>query len=177
MTDFNLAQVHEAVSAAVPDRECIVWRDRHLTYADVTDRSRRLANDLIGRGFGKALDRSELAGHESGQDHLAIYLHNGNEYLETMLGAYKARVVPFNVNYRYVAEELRYLLADSGARGIVYHSTFALDVGGGAPRPARFDRAAAGRRRVSGAVAAGCDVVRGRVARREPGSTRRRVVA
>ena len=27
-----------------------------------------------------------------------------------MLGAFKARVAPFNVNYRYVAEELRYLL-------------------------------------------------------------------
>ena len=42
-----------------------------------------------------------------------------------MLGAYKARVAPFNVNYRYVAEELDYLLADSAARGIVYHSAFA----------------------------------------------------
>jgi fatty-acyl-CoA synthase len=42
-----------------------------------------------------------------------------------MLGAYKARVAPFNVNYRYVAEELRYLLADAGARAIVFHSAFA----------------------------------------------------
>jgi fatty-acyl-CoA synthase len=42
-----------------------------------------------------------------------------------MLGAYKARVAPFNVNYRYVAEELEYLLADADARAIVYHSTFA----------------------------------------------------
>ncbi len=44
-----------------------------------------------------------------------MYLHNGNEYLESMLGAFKARVAPFNVNYRYVAEELRYLLNDSRA--------------------------------------------------------------
>src|SRR5262245_53902562 len=122
--EFNLAQVHEAVSAAVPDRECIVWRDRHLTYAEVTDRSRRLANHLLGAGLGAHRARGDLSGHESGQDHLAIYLHNGNEYLESMLGAYKARVAPFNVNYRYVAEELRYLLADSGARAIVYHSVF-----------------------------------------------------
>ena len=34
-----------------------------------------------------------------------------------MLGAWKARVAPFNVNYRYVAEELRYLLDDAGATG------------------------------------------------------------
>ena len=123
--EFNLAQVHEAVAAALPDRECIVWRDRRLTYAQVTERSRRLANHLIRNGLGADTERSELLGHESGQAHLACYLHNGNEYIEAMLGAYKARVAPFNVNYRYVAEELRYLLNDSGARGIVYHSAFA----------------------------------------------------
>ena len=125
MTEFNLAEVHEAVAAANPDRECIVWRDRRLTYADVTDRTRRLANGLLSAGLGIHRERAELAGHETGQDHLALYLHNGNEYLEGMLGAYKARVAPFNVNYRYVEEELRYLLADAGARGIIYHAAFA----------------------------------------------------
>ncbi len=123
--DFNLAQVHEAVAAANPDRECIVWRDRRLTYAEVTDRSRRLANHLLGAGLGHHRERSDLAGHESGQDHVALYLHNGNEYLESMLGAFKARVAPLNVNYRYVAEGLRYLLADAGAKAIVYHAAFA----------------------------------------------------
>ncbi len=123
--EFNLAQVQEAVAAVVPDRECIVWRDRRLTYADVTDRTRRLANHLLAKGLGVDAERSTLAGHESGQAHLGCYLHNGNEYLETMLGAYKARVAPFNVNYRYVAEELRYLLNDAGAKAIVYHSAFA----------------------------------------------------
>jgi len=123
--EFNLAQVHEAISAAVPDRECIVWRDRRLTYADVTDRTRRLANHLIDAGAKVTAERPDLAGHESGQAHLACYLHNGNEYVESMLGAYKARLAPFNVNYRYVAEELRYLLNDSGAQAIVFHSAFA----------------------------------------------------
>jgi acyl-CoA synthetase (AMP-forming)/AMP-acid ligase II len=123
--EHNLAHVHEAVAAAVPDRECIVWRDRRLTYADVTDRTRRLANHLLAQGLGVRAERSALAGHESGQAHLACYLHNGNEYLEAMLGAYKARVAPFNVNYRYVAEELRYLLTDAGAEAIVFHSAFA----------------------------------------------------
>ncbi len=123
--EFNLAQVHEAVESAVPDRECIVFRDRRLTYRDVGERTRRLANALRSRGLGSVVDREHLAAHQSGQDHLAVYLHNGNEYLEAMLGAYKARLAPFNVNYRYVAEELQYLLADADARAIVYHSTFA----------------------------------------------------
>jgi fatty-acyl-CoA synthase len=125
MPEYNLAQIHEAVAAAVPDRECIVWRDRRLTYAEVGARTNRLANHLIAAGLGAHTERDRLGGHESGQDHLACYLHNGNEYLEAMLGSYKARVAPFNVNYRYVAEELRYLLNDSGARAIVFHSAFA----------------------------------------------------
>jgi fatty-acyl-CoA synthase len=123
--EFNLAQVHEAIAAAVPERECIVWRDRRLTYAEVTDRTRGVANHLLDAGLAVTDERDELSGHESGQAHLACYLHNGNEYIEAMLGAYKARVAPFNVNYRYVADELRYLLTDSGAQAIVFHSTFA----------------------------------------------------
>ena len=60
---------------------------------------------------------------ESGQDHLGIYLYNGNEYLEGMLGAYKARVAPFNVNYRYVDEELVYLLNNARTKALLYHGS------------------------------------------------------
>jgi fatty-acyl-CoA synthase len=123
--EYNLAAVHELVEGAVPDRECVVAGDRRLTYREFGDRTRRLANALRARGLGEVTERDTLAGHESGQDHLAIYLHNCPEYLEAMVGSYKARVAPFNVNYRYVAEELEYLLNDSGARAVVYHSAFA----------------------------------------------------
>jgi fatty-acyl-CoA synthase len=123
--EFPVAAVHEAIAATRPDQDCLVFRDRRFTWGEVTERTRRLANHLIGQGLGVRTERAELAGHESGQSHLAIYLHNGNEYLESMLGAFKARVAPFNVNYRYVAEELRYLLTDSGAEAVVVHSQFA----------------------------------------------------
>ncbi len=123
--EFNLAEVFDTVARAVPDRECLVWRDLRLTYAQMAERSNRLGNYLHEQGLGSHRDRSELQGHESGQDHLALYLYNGNEYLEGMLGAYKARVAPFNVNYRYVEEELLYLLRDANATAIVYGSSFA----------------------------------------------------
>jgi fatty-acyl-CoA synthase len=42
-----------------------------------------------------------------------------------MLGAYKARCAPFNVNYRYVEEELLYLFDNSDARAVIYHARFA----------------------------------------------------
>lgn len=124
-SELSLAAVHEAVGRARPDAECLVFQDRRLTWAEVEDRTRRLANHLLASGHGCHRERSDLAGHESGQDHLAIYLHNSNEYLEVMLGALKARVASLNVNYRYVAEELRYLLTDSAATAVVVHSAFA----------------------------------------------------
>jgi 3-oxocholest-4-en-26-oate---CoA ligase len=123
--EFSVAAIHEAIAASRPDEDCLVFRDRRLSWAEVTERTRRLANYLVARGLGVRTDRSALAGHQSGQSHLAIYLHNGNEYLESMLGSFKARVAPFNVNYRYVAEELRYLFADSQAEAVVVHSQFA----------------------------------------------------
>jgi acyl-CoA synthetase (AMP-forming)/AMP-acid ligase II len=50
---------------------------------------------------------------------------NCNEFLEGMLGAYQARVAPFNVNYRYVADELVYLLGNADAEALMYHARFA----------------------------------------------------
>ncbi len=125
MTEFTLAETNEVIAAAVPDREVLVWRDRRLTYADLTDRSRRLASYLHAQGLGVHQERSELGGHESGQDHVALYLHNGNEYLEGMLGAFKSRTAPVNVNYRYVEDELRYLFLDAKATAVIYHARFA----------------------------------------------------
>jgi len=122
---MNLARIHEAIAEVIPDRECIVFRDRRLSWAEVTDRTRRLADVLRRHGLGCRRERSSLANWESGQDHVALYMHNGNEYLEGMLGAYKARCAPFNVNYRYVEEELLYLFDNSDARAVVYHAAFA----------------------------------------------------
>ena len=126
--DFHFPQVHEAIAAAIPDREALVFRELRLTQAQLADRSRRLANFLVDRGLRIRRERAGLAGHESGQEHLAIYLYNGNEYIEGMLGAFKARVAPLNVNYRYVEEELLYLFENSQAKALLYHEAFAPQV-------------------------------------------------
>ena len=62
---------------------------------------------------------------ESGQDHVALYLYNGPEWIESMYGVLKARAAFVNVNYRYKAEELRYVLENGDARAIIYHAAFA----------------------------------------------------
>ncbi|MCU1351362.1 MAG: fatty-acid--CoA ligase [Acidimicrobiales bacterium] len=123
--ELNLAVVHEAIAEAVPDRPCILWRDRRLTWSDVTDRTRRLANVLGQAGLGIHGSRHDRPGWVSPHDHVALYLTNGNEYLEGMLGAAKARAAAVNINYRYVADELAYVLDDAGAAAIMYHGRYA----------------------------------------------------
>ncbi|MBO0854040.1 MAG: AMP-binding protein [Nocardia sp.] len=122
---YNHAELFAGVAAATPERDCIVFRDRRLRYRDVASRVNRLANLLLSHGITVHRSRAELQPWESGQDHVALYLLNGNEYLEGMLGAAAARAASLNVNYRYVEAELAYLLNDSSPRAIIYHARFA----------------------------------------------------
>ncbi|MGB8791194.1 MAG: acyl-CoA synthetase [Mycobacterium sp.] len=124
-TQFTVPTVAEAVAAAIGERELIIQGERRYTYAETVERSNRLAAYLHSRGLGCHTERSALAGHEVGQDLVGLYAYNGNEFVEALLGAFAARVAPFNVNFRYVKTELRYLLADSGATALIYHAAFA----------------------------------------------------
>jgi 3-oxocholest-4-en-26-oate---CoA ligase len=124
-TQFTVPAVAKAVAAAIPDRELVIQGDRRYTYAQIIERSNRLAAYLHSRGLGCHTERSALAGHEVGQDLVGLYAYNGNEFVESLLGAFGARVAPFNVNFRYVKSELQYLLADSGASALIYHAAFA----------------------------------------------------
>jgi 3-oxocholest-4-en-26-oate---CoA ligase len=123
--NFNLSEVFRTVSEAIPEHTYVVWRDRRLSYAEADARIDGFARYLTSVGLGCHTERDALEGHESGQDHLGIYLRNGNEYLEAMTGSYRARVAPFNVSYRYVEDELVYLLTDSKAKALIYPAEFA----------------------------------------------------
>ena len=122
---INLATLQELIAGEIPDKPAVIWRDRELSYADLTERTRRLAHAFRGLGLGCRRERDALEPWQSGQDHVAVYLYNCPEYLEAMYGAYKARATAVNINYRYKADELVSLLSDSGARAIVYHGAFA----------------------------------------------------
>jgi fatty-acyl-CoA synthase len=122
---MNLALIHQALASAYPERDCVVTPTRRLSYGEVAERARRLASVLHAHGLGCRRERPSLANHESGQDHVGLYMLNSPEWVESMLGCYRARVAPFNVNYRYVDDELVYLLDDSDAVGLVYHARYA----------------------------------------------------
>jgi acyl-CoA synthetase (AMP-forming)/AMP-acid ligase II len=108
LTEFNLADVWEAVVERVADREALLFRDRRLTYAQIEARANQLAHYMASHGVGPG-------------DHVGLYLVNCPEYVEAMLAAYKLRAVPINVNYRYVEDELRYLLDDADVVGVLYN--------------------------------------------------------
>lgn len=125
MTDFNLSTVFATVAAAVPDQDVVVWRDLRMSYGEMDRRIDGLAHYLVEQGLGCHAERDRLAGHESGQDHVGIYLRNGNQYIESMVAGCRSRTGAFNVNYRYVEEELLYLLGDADTKGLIYHAEFA----------------------------------------------------
>ncbi len=121
----HLARIFDLIANEIGDRDALIWRGCCLSYRELASRSKRFANALLERGLGCRRERVGLEAWESGQDHVALYLYNGNEYLEAAYGAYFARAVPINVNYRYVEDELFYVLDNSRAKAIVYHARFA----------------------------------------------------
>jgi len=108
---YNLADLWEAVSDRVAEREAIVCGTRRLSYGQLEERTNRLANHLLAKG----VQPGEFVG---------CYLTNCTEYLETLLACFKIRAIPVNINYRYVTEELRYLLLDSGLVVLVCNEEF-----------------------------------------------------
>lgn len=125
MPELDIATLHEALATELADEPCVIVAGRSWSWAEVTDRTRRLATVLRDAGLGGSPPAVAGPVTTTGQHHLGILLHNGLEYLEATLGAAKAAVVPFNINYRYTGTELEYLLQDALPSALVYGATFA----------------------------------------------------
>ncbi|MFD7876542.1 acyl-CoA synthetase [Streptomyces sp. NPDC059766] len=126
--EYNLADLFESVVDVVPDREALLYIDhpgtgteRRLTYAELDAAANRVAHHLVGAGIRPG-------------EHLGLHLYNGVEYLQTILGCLKARIVPVNVNYRYVEEELTYLYRDADLVALVFDAEFTDRVAAALPR-------------------------------------------
>ncbi len=116
--EFNLADLFEAAVDAFGDREYVVAFGDHTgpggsrrTYAEVEDRANRLAHHLAAQGIGPG-------------DHVGIFALNSVEWVEAAWAVFKLRAVWVNVNYRYVADELRYLLGNADVQAMVVQRRF-----------------------------------------------------
>jgi 3-oxocholest-4-en-26-oate---CoA ligase len=96
----NFATVLETVADVRADHTAVTHGDRSTTWRQLEVRASRLAAYLASKGVGT-------------EDRVAIALHNGIEYLESVFAILKLRAIPVNVNYRYQAAELRYLFEDA----------------------------------------------------------------
>jgi fatty-acyl-CoA synthase len=126
-TAWNFADVYEAIAARIPDRPCLVHGDRSVAWGEFDRRSTALAADFVAAGLGR-------------QAKVACYLHNGPEYVEVMVAAFKAAMVPVNTNYRYGGDELVHLFDNADAEAVVFHARFADLLDGIRPRLAKVKR-------------------------------------
>jgi 3-oxocholest-4-en-26-oate---CoA ligase len=111
MTNWNFADVYEAVAARVPDWPCQVQGERVVTWRQFDRRANALAADLVEAGL-------------THQSKVAAYLYNGPQYLESYIAAFKGGFVPVNTNFRYCPEEIVYLFDNADAEAVVFHATF-----------------------------------------------------
>ena len=108
--EANFATVWEAIADSIGDSPAIVQGARRLSWADYEDRAARLAAAYTEAGVVK-------------DSKVALFMYNSAAYQEAYFAAFKQRAVPINVNYRYLDDELRYLLDNSDSEVVVFHST------------------------------------------------------
>jgi fatty-acyl-CoA synthase len=111
LTDWNFADVYEAIAGQIPTAPCLIQGHRHFTWSDFNRRADGLAADMLQAGLER-------------QAKVAAYLLNSPEYLETYLAAFKAGMVPVNTNFRYGSEEIRYLFDNADAEAVVFDTSF-----------------------------------------------------
>ena len=107
----HFATVWEYVADKQNDKTAIICNDAKISWKEYDDRSARLANFLKHNGVNK-------------NTKIGLYLHNNLEYLEAQYATFKLECVPINVNYRYKAAELIYLLDNCDAEVVFFQSTY-----------------------------------------------------
>ena len=119
--EMHAASVWEAISDVVGDAPAISCGDTSRTWSEYENRAARLSASFVQAGLKP-------------NSKIGIFLYNSNEYLETQFAGFKMRGVPINVNYRYLDDELYYLLDNADAEAIVFHSSLGDRVARIAPR-------------------------------------------
>lgn len=115
MPGWNLATVWTGIAEVAPEREAFICGERRFSWGAFNDRAARLASHLWDHGVRPG-------------DKVATVCTNRPEYMETFFAALKLGAVPVNVNYRYVAEEMRYVLDNSDAKAVVLDPEFSTTV-------------------------------------------------
>jgi len=109
---WHMADIWENIAGAIPDKPALVYEDKRYSWSEYEERAARLAQVFSEHGLNPGAK-------------LAIYAYNCSEYMETQFAAFKARICPVNVNYRYLEAELTHVINNSDSEALVYHAQFA----------------------------------------------------
>jgi acyl-CoA synthetase (AMP-forming)/AMP-acid ligase II len=69
---------------------------------------------------------------------VGVFAYNCAEFIEAMLACFKIRAVPLNINFRYVGDELGYLLENGDVTTLVFHRSLAPQVASLSRRPLKL---------------------------------------
>lgn len=109
---MHFATIWESYADQLGDVPAVIDGDKRLSWSQYDDRAARVAAALTAAG----LEPDDKSG---------LYLYNSAEYLEAHYASFKQRVVPINVNFRYLGNELEYLLDNADCKALFYHASLA----------------------------------------------------
>jgi long-chain acyl-CoA synthetase len=107
----SIAEIVRVHGRGRPDRDAVRLGDRVLTWADLLERSCRLAQALADAGVGE-------------QDRIAFLDKNGIEHFEVFFGAALLNAVCVDVNWRLAPPEVEYIVEDAEAKVFVVGAEF-----------------------------------------------------
>ena len=107
---LSYPNIFEAHADEFPDAVAIAYGDRELTWSQYENAAARLASALSANGLSR-------------ESKVGMFLYNCPEYLITQFAAFKQRITPVNVNYRYLDDELLYLLENADCEAVVFHAS------------------------------------------------------
>jgi fatty-acyl-CoA synthase len=108
--------IFEAHADEFPNSVAISYGDRDITWSQYENSAARLASALSASGLGR-------------ESKVGMFMYNCPEYLITQFAAFKQRITPVNVNYRYLDDELHYLLENADCEAVVYHASLGDRIG------------------------------------------------
>lgn len=103
----TLGDAFHRTALRCPEKNALVFQQRHWTYRELDSAVTRLANALLARGFGKG-------------DRIAAYGRNSDAYVILMLACMRAGLIHVPINFGLGGDELRYVLEQSGARALFH---------------------------------------------------------
>ncbi|MEO6124126.1 MAG: long-chain-fatty-acid--CoA ligase [Ilumatobacteraceae bacterium] len=107
----SIADIIRVHGVGRADRPALILGDRQLSWADLLERSQRVANGFVAEGIGV-------------QDRIAFLDKNGIEHFEVFFGAALNNAVCVDVNWRLAGPEVEFIVNDASAKILIVGPDF-----------------------------------------------------